>query len=296
MAQCPVPDHGAGTGDPNPSLAITPIRGRVLVKCHAGCSTEAVVKHLGRNLSDLFDDRHGVTYLYEDGRQVKRNADKKFSQKGNRDGYALYGVEHIADAIHVYVCEGEQDVDAIAARGSRAVSSPMGAGNAHCADWTRLRGKNVTVIPDMDEAGFKHARLVAALLHGIAASVTFARAKVGKDAGDHIGHGFGIDEFLPFDLPGPAAEDADAGAERPRTLADELLTRDDLKALPNPEPLIEGTLDRGTTALLYGPWGSGKTFIALDWAASVATGRKWQGRPARKLRVLYIAAEGAFGS
>ena len=38
-----------------------------------------------------------------------------------------------------------------------------------------------------------------------------------------------------------------------------------------------------------------KTFIALDWAASVATGRAWQGRATKKRKALYVAAEGAFG-
>ena len=53
-------------------------------------------------------------------------------------------------------------------------------------------------------------------------------------------------------------------------------------------------LDQGTTALLYGE-GHAKTFIALDWAASVATGRHWQGRTTEQRRVLYVAGEGAFG-
>ncbi|MGB5113527.1 MAG: AAA family ATPase [Mycobacterium sp.] len=78
-------------------------------------------------------------------------------------------------------------------------------------------------------------------------------------------------------------------------LADLLLSRSDLAALPDAEPLIGGVLDRGTVALLYGKWGTGKSFIALDWAASVATGRRWQGRPSGQARVLYVAAEGAFG-
>ena len=85
--------------------------------------------------------------------------------------------------------------------------------------------------------------------------------------------------------------------EAPRTpvLADALLNRSALRALPNPEPLIDNVLDQGTTALLYGKHGTFKTFIALDWAASVATGRKWQGRNTEQRRTLYIAGEGAFG-
>jgi hypothetical protein len=78
-------------------------------------------------------------------------------------------------------------------------------------------------------------------------------------------------------------------------LADILLTRSALRNLPKPEPLIDNVLDQGTVALLYGRWGTYKSFIALDWAASVATGRAWQGRPTEQRRVLYIAAEGAFG-
>ncbi len=54
-------------------------------------------------------------------------------------------------------------------------------------------------------------------------------------------------------------------------------------------------LDQGTTALLFGKWGTAKSFIGFDWAASVATGRKWQGRRVAQRRALYIAAEGAFG-
>lgn len=87
-------------------------------------------------------------------------------------------------------------------------------------------------------------------------------------------------------------------AERPKvplSLADRLLTRSALRDLPKPEPLIANVLDRGTIALLYGYWGTCKTFIALDWAACVATSHAWQGRETGRLRVLYVAAEGAFG-
>jgi hypothetical protein len=68
-------------------------------------------------------------------------------------------------------------------------------------------------------------------------------------------------------------------------LAERLLTRSDLRLLPDPMPLIDNVLDQGTTALLYGSWGTTKTFIALDWAASVATGRNWQGRATAQRRL-----------
>ncbi|WP_086847007.1 AAA family ATPase [Amycolatopsis kentuckyensis] len=75
-----------------------------------------------------------------------------------------------------------------------------------------------------------------------------------------------------------------------------LYSRNALRNLPRPEPLIEDTLDLGTVAMLFGYWGSMKSFVALDWAGSIATGRAWQGRKVcRPGRVLYIAAEGAHG-
>ncbi|UYP19768.1 helicase RepA family protein [Rhodococcus sp. Z13] len=102
-------------------------------------------------------------------------------------------------------------------------------------------------------------------------------------------------EGVPYvDVPPPeSVEDSGGPARRP--LRDQVLRRSALAAMPDPEPLIDGVLDRGTTALLYGKWGSGKSFIALDWAASVASGRRWQGLATTRQRVLYVAAEGAFG-
>lgn len=91
--------------------------------------------------------------------------------------------------------------------------------------------------------------------------------------------------------------DHNAGAELPQhpPLSASLLNRSALRDLPDPSPLIDGVLDQSTVALLYGRWGSGKSFVALDWAACVATGRAWQGRPTEQRRVLYVAAEGAYG-
>ncbi|RIR68654.1 hypothetical protein D2E62_06475 [Mycobacteroides abscessus] len=91
------------------------------------------------------------------------------------------------------------------------------------------------------------------------------------------------------------AESPDDAASSVPVLAASVLSRAALRCLPDPEPLIDRTLDRGTVALLYGRWGTHKSFLALDWAACVATGKPWQGRDVEQQRVLYIAAEGVFG-
>jgi hypothetical protein len=65
--------------------------------------------------------------------------------------------------------------------------------------------------------------------------------------------------------------------------------------LPSPAPLVAGMLDLDTLALLYGPSGSTKTFVALDLALSVATGTWWMGRAVEAGPVLYVVAEGLGG-
>ena len=73
------------------------------------------------------------------------------------------------------------------------------------------------------------------------------------------------------------------------------MTGADLGSLPAPDPLIDGIIFRGMLAALYGPAGVGKSFVAMAWALSVATGRPWQGRPVHKGPILYVAAEGSYG-
>jgi len=65
--------------------------------------------------------------------------------------------------------------------------------------------------------------------------------------------------------------------------------------LPPPEWLIEGVLPVQGLIALYGQPGDGKTFIALDMALSIASGRDWQGHPVKKGCVVYISAEGGGG-
>lgn len=46
LVPCPVPSHGKGRGDRNPSLSIADGRDRLLVKCHAGCDSLDVLRAL----------------------------------------------------------------------------------------------------------------------------------------------------------------------------------------------------------------------------------------------------------
>src|SRR4029079_9871616 len=61
-----------------------------------------------------------------------------------------------------------------------------------------------------------------------------------------------------------------------------LLTDEELDDLPKPEWLVDGALPARSLILLFGDTGVGKSFLALDWAASIATGTAWHGRPVKQ--------------
>ncbi|WP_167759069.1 AAA family ATPase [Blastococcus sp. TF02A_35] len=98
------------------------------------------------------------------------------------------------------------------------------------------------------------------------------------------------------DVPPPSHPPEETPAPRAKPpLRDRVLTRGALAQLPEPEPLIDRTIDRRTVAVIAGHFGSLKSFVLQDWAASIATGRKWMSRPVHQGPVLYVAAEGAHG-
>lgn len=68
-----------------------------------------------------------------------------------------------------------------------------------------------------------------------------------------------------------------------------------LTNLRPPQWIVKGVIERDSLAMLYGEPGSAKSFLAMDIAASIATGRDWHGHRCDKGAVFYIAGEGANG-
>jgi hypothetical protein len=59
-ASCPLPSHGQGRGDRNPSLSIDVDQQRnVLIHCFSGCARKDIVSALGLTVTDLFEQRDG---------------------------------------------------------------------------------------------------------------------------------------------------------------------------------------------------------------------------------------------
>jgi hypothetical protein len=70
---------------------------------------------------------------------------------------------------------------------------------------------------------------------------------------------------------------------------------DEIEAQLNGRWLIKNLLPSTGMAVLYGHPGSGKTFLALDWALHVSLGWNWHNRKVKQGLVVYVCAEGASG-
>jgi hypothetical protein len=94
----------------------------------------------------------------------------------------------------------------------------------------------------------------------------------------------------PSALPAPVAFKGKAQTGKPFEL---VLARDMVFA--DPEFVIAGLVETESLAVIFGKPGSGKSFVAIDMAASVASGTPYHGRDVLQGPVIYIAGEGNNG-
>jgi hypothetical protein len=165
---------------------------RVLIHCHAGCPTEAVIAELGLRMDDLHpqrdrNDGDGVAYEYETTPRMRvlRGPNKKFLQQHQSpDGTWTWGTKGITKVPYrlsklsgvskgglVFVCEGEKDADRLSREGLVATTNPGGAGKFLKSFGPYFDGLSVVVVPDNDEPGRNHAADVATKLSAHAADV-----------------------------------------------------------------------------------------------------------------------------
>jgi hypothetical protein len=69
----------------------------------------------------------------------------------------------------------------------------------------------------------------------------------------------------------------------------------DLLATPDLAWLIDDLVPGDGLSVIFGKPGSFKSFLALDWSLSVATGLPWFGHPVKAGHVVYVCAEGRGG-
>ncbi len=98
-------------------------------------------------------------------------------------------------------------------------------------------------------------------------------------------------EYAPL----PPLEAAIARQEAKQAPALNILSYAEMAAMPEPEWLVEGVIQKRSTALMFGKSNSFKSFLAIDLGCSVATGTDWHGFETARGRVLFVATEGANG-
>ena len=190
-ARCPAHD------DRNPSLSISEERGKILLCCHAGCSSEAICAAVGITMSDLFAQNESTprfveTYPYTDEKanllyEVVRYSPKTFRQRRPDEcgGWIWnlktvrrvpYRLPDVLCADGIIICEGEKDCDTASKMGLVATCNPGGAGKWDPKFGEFMRDKPVVVIADADAPGLAHAHDVARSLIGVAAEVKLIEA------------------------------------------------------------------------------------------------------------------------
>ena len=65
--------------------------------------------------------------------------------------------------------------------------------------------------------------------------------------------------------------------------------------LTAPQYLIEGLIEQQSLCQMFGEPGSGKSFMAIDAACSIGSGKDFHGRPVVRGPVIYVAGEGRRG-
>jgi len=280
--------------------------GRVLLTCHAGCDLPTICAALEMTPADLFEKNGDgsrareivAEYDYSDEAgeplfQVVRFAPKDFRQRRQVVGEWVWKLGETRRVLYrlpqviatakaggtVYVAEGEKDVHAIEHAGAVATCNAGGAGKWRNEYNAALTGAHVVIVADKDEPGRAHAASVAAAVKPYAASVRVCEAKVGKDASDHLGAGYGLEDFVGVDA---------------NPVRSAFVTAPELAALEDEafDWVLDGYVAPYSTTQLSGaPKLAGKTTWALCLSAAVARGAKFMGRATRKGVFVYLTEQ-----
>jgi putative DNA primase/helicase len=295
-----------GHDDRRASLAVREgADGRVLLHCHARCSTDRILTSMGLTSADLFTGVSPTTassatiaqtYDYSDERRVLlyqsvRLEPKAFFQRrpNGAGGWitSVKGVRHVVYHLpdlkgreHILIVEGEKDVDACWAVGLPATCNAGGAGkwrDDYAQQLLASGARTVYVVPDNDAPGRAHAEHVArsCAAAGLDVRIVLLPDLPPKgDVTDFLVH-HSKDELLALARTAPAFVGRHDLVSSRGTGHDAILIR---MSDVQPEPVSwvwSRRLARGKVTALMGDPGVGKSFLALDMAARITTGGRW---------------------
>jgi 5S rRNA maturation endonuclease (ribonuclease M5) len=311
--------------DTNPSLSVSEgSDGKVLFKCHAGCTQQAVIEELqrrglwgrgngsqrksnGASRSTLGERVESYDYPHRDGKHlyyIDRYEPKNFRRRpaaGPGDVNVLYNwpdfVEAGPDAT-LFVCEGEKDAKRL--KSLKLLATTVAFGSWKDVDVSDVTGRDVIILEDADKPGVKKARDAAIALRKVAKTIRIVRLpghehtaeKHGKDVSDWLDEDPNrtADALAEACFDAPVWNSADQIDDEPnKTLL--VSSAEFVANFTPPDYLIDGLLQRRFFYSLTGPTGSGKTAVALRVALHVATGASIGDREVEQGRVLFFAGE-----
>lgn len=207
------------------------------------------------------------------------------------DPRPLYNQPQIASVSQIIMVEGEKAADALIREGLVATTAMNGA-NAPVGktDWSPLKGKQVLIWPDNDEAGLQYAsRAAQAIVQAGASTVAVLHLPNDKpekwDAADAVAEGLDVWSFVR-DSQRTILKDTPV---IPVHSLGELLA----DTSPMPDDLIAPrVLTPGGMVVFGGAPKVGKSDFLLSWLAHMAAGEPFlELSPSRPLRVFYLQAE-----
>jgi hypothetical protein len=198
-----------------------------------------------------------------------------------------YRLPELIVADEILIFEGEKDVDLAVEMGFTATCNPMGAGKWQGEYNDHLKDKEVYLVPDNDEPGYKHVQDIAAQLRDVAKSVSIIElpglgerlSSHGKDFTDWVGGFYDTEEAgekLAILMEGAEPVPDERFADFPPLTPDQT-SIEITKEPARPIALIENyegdaILTKGIVGGLMAAGGTGKTFLLQQLAYALAGG------------------------
>ena len=318
-----VKDYGLLPDLPNPTDFLTQIKPLpkqqepVLEQEWHYTDEDGVVQHIKQRYKTF--DSKGKTYKQY---RVDENGRRHASMTGaNIVPYNLPEVDFARKTGRtVFLCEGEKAADALKSLGVVATCTHNGASNFPEDVVKHLVGLTIAIVPDNDTVGWEYARKAVAALKSVTKSIRVVDLQLNEIKEDayefvHKYHGdkdrlvdltkatqaviSELDVTTPARLFGvaetPVSQELELPAVTPVREGFKLEAWDDIEDEPV-EWLVQGVIPQRSFVALYAPPASFKSFVALDIAECIATGRAFLGNQISKQgAVLYIAGEGHGG-
>jgi putative DNA primase/helicase len=318
IARCPSHD------DHSPSLSIREgTGGRLLLKCHAGCSFDEIVSALGLDARE--DGRPGLDERHEEARYPYRDekgkvivtvirrrlpsGKKSFTREPTgvtATKVPVYRLPELRGRTRVVIVEGEKDADRLWSLGIPATTNASGAGqwkSHHAGQVAAAGAAEAVLLPDNDEAGERHMHAVAAALRQAGLNVFWCalpdRPPKG-DVSDLLDRGLSLERLQALldtaDVYVPPNDLALLSDQQHKPSHDDRAQLEIVAASTIPPRrltwLWEEWIARGKTTILAGHPGLGKSQLTCFLAAAVSTGGALPGGGMAPLGdVLMVSAE-----